>query len=163
MLITSITVFTSEPPTKRKPDRPAQESAEQKLATGKRLAEAGLGHLSEEDQGRVAKLLANTVTTIRMTDKRTADIANRAERYFEAEGFKVLYLKVISVRDEDWLVVIADLTTSATKDLPIMFPRLMFKEGYYFCKPALRGGITEMIDDSGRRQSFLIAEWKDLR
>jgi hypothetical protein len=161
-LMIGITAFAGEKSTRGKPENAAQNQPDLVNAR-KLLAEAGLGHLPEEDQGKVVRLLTNTVATIRTIDKKTADIADRAQRYFEAEGFKALYLKVVSVRGEEWLVVSTGLTTSATKDLPLMFSTLMFKEGYYFCKPALMGGITEMIDDSGRKQSFLFATWKDLR
>lgn len=161
VLLICITALSDEPSTTGKPDNSSPKRPDQ-LDSGRLLSEAGLGHLSEEDQDKARKMLANVVATIRTTDRRTADIASRAERYFEAEGFIVLYLKVISVRGEDWLVVSTGLTTSATKDLPLMFPALLFKEGHYFCKPAFMGGINEMIDDSGRTQSFMFAEWKDL-
>jgi len=130
---------------------------------GKLLNSVGLDHLSKEDQQRVIDLVATAIESSRKKNKRIADIADRAEKYFEAEGFKALYLKIVSVKGEDWLVVSNGLTTSATKDLPLMFPTLLFKEGYYFCKPAIMGGISEMIDDSGTKQSFPFADWKDLR
>ena len=126
------------------------------------LKKAGLEHLSKEDQERVIELLSDAAASGSRTDKRTSEIADRAEKYFEAEGYKVFYLKFVTVDGEDWLIVSTGLTTSATKDLPLMFPSLLFKEGYYFCKPSMMGGITEMIDDSGRKQSFFMAGWKDL-
>lgn len=153
MLFASISLSAVESPKSDKPDSTA----------GTLLTKAGLDHLSKEDQEKVIGLVADAVALISKTNKKTIDIADRAVKYFEAEGFRVLYLKIVSVKGEDWLVVNSSLITSATKDLPLMFPTLMFKEGYYFCKPAIMGGITEMIDDSGRKQSFFMAEWKDLR
>jgi hypothetical protein len=129
----------------------------------KLLVEAGLDHLAGEDKDKVEKLLTGALAIGRSKDKRIVDIAERAERYFESEGYKPYYLKVVSVRGEGWLVVSTGLVTSATKDLPMMFPTFLFKEGYYFCKPALMGGITEMIDDSGNKQTFMLAEWKEVR
>ncbi len=142
-------------------DSQMPKQSEQQLAE-KLLSEAGLGHLANEDKNKVIKLLTNAIAKNRSSYKRVSDIAEMAERYFEREGYKLFYLKVISVRGDYWLVVSTGLTTSATKDLPIMFPTLLFKEGFYFCKPALTGGITEMIDDSGGKQSFKFADWKDM-
>jgi len=84
-------------------------------------------------------------------------------KYLEKEGYERLYLRLIRVRGEDWLVVTDSIQTSATKDLPLLFPTLTFTDGFYFCKKALMGGIIEMIDASGSKQSFLFAEWKNLR
>jgi len=155
LLFSSVILSAAESPKGEKPDSNTSITL--------MLKKAGLENLSKEDQERVIGLLSDAVASIRRTDKRTTDIADRAEKYFEAEGYKVLYLKVVTVHGENWLVVSTGLTTSATKDLPLLFPSLLFKEGYYFCKTAIMGGITEMIDDSGRKQSFFMAEWKDLR
>ena len=88
---------------------------------------------------------------------------HEGSKYLEKEGYELLYLRLIRVRREDWLVVADSIQTSATKDLPLLFSTLTFTDGFYFCKKALMGGITEMIDASGNKQSFLFAEWKDLR
>lgn len=156
-----IMALASELSTSGQTDRQKPKGSEQQQAE-KLLTEAGLGHLTDGDKDKVTKLLTNAVAKISSTNKRVSDIAKRAERYFEIEGYKPFYLKVVSVRGDNWLIANTGLTTSATKDLPMMFPTLLFMEGFYFCKPALMGGITEMIDDSGRKQPFMFADWKDM-
>lgn len=153
MLFANISLSAAESPKGDKQDG----------TVGALLMKAGLDHLSKEDQQKVIGLVSDAIASTRRTDKRITDIADRAMKYFDAEGFKVFYLKIVSVKGEYWLVVSTGFTTSATKDLPLMFSTLLFKEGYYFCKPTMMGGIMEMIDDSGRKQSFFLADWKDLR
>jgi hypothetical protein len=124
---------------------------------------AGLDHLSPEDNAKVAKLLNQVIRSRAASDRSATTIADMARAYFEARGYTLVHLSLVRVKSEDWLVVTDGLTRSATKDLPLMFPTLMFRDGYYFCKKGIMGGITEMIDASGREQTILFADWKDLR
>jgi len=119
----------------------------------------GLGHLSEADREKLRVLIAAVVSA----DQKQARLAELATKYFTAQGYKLIYLQLAEVDGIYWLVVHDTFRKSATSDLPLMFPRTSFKDGYYFCKTGIVGGITEMLDENGTEQRFLFANWKDLR
>jgi hypothetical protein len=123
------------------------------------IDQSGLGHLSEEDREKLRAL----ISAVANADQKQARLAELATKYFTAQGYKLIYLQLAEVDGTYWLVVHDTFRKSATSDLPLMFPRASFKDGYYFCKTGIVGGIKAMLDENGTEQRFLFANWKDLR
>ncbi len=118
--------------------------------------------LSNLDEAELEKL-RSLVLVLLQGSEQTARMAQLAQRYFTAKGYKLLYVQLASVEGKYWLIVTDTYRKSATSDLPIMFPRLTFENGYYFCKTGIVGGITELIDMDSKSHSFMFANWRDLR
>ncbi|HEY0311791.1 MAG TPA: hypothetical protein VGC56_04785 [Allosphingosinicella sp.] len=71
-------------------------------------------------------------------------------------------MSVVTANGERWLVAKTGFRTRATKDLPLQIGSFGFRNGAYFCKPAILGGVREFIDDQGEVQTFLFANWIEL-
>ena len=123
------------------------------------ITQADLGNLGEADLAKLHSL----ISILLQGSAQSARTARLAENYFAAKGYKLLQIQLVSVEGTNWLVVAAPFWTSATSDLPLMFPSLTFQNGYYFCKTGIVGGITELIDMDGKSHNFIFASWKDLR
>ena len=126
------------------------------------LKKANLDHLPEADKVKVIRLLNDTIISFKNSSKNDPKIEG-VKRYFTNKGYKSLYLKVLTVNSDDWLVVNNGFSSSATKDLPLGLNSFLFKEGYYYCKSNVFGGISEMIDGNGYVQNFFLSDWKDIR
>ncbi|MDF7808888.1 hypothetical protein P4E94_15680 [Pontiellaceae bacterium B12219] len=123
---------------------------------------SGLEHLSSEDQEKVILLLATAIEKTQQAQSKNSDLGERAIRYVESQGYTACYMKIITVDGDDWLVVVNGIMTYATKDLPFGLSKYSFREGYYFCMTRAFGGISMMIDNYGRTQSFTFADWEEL-
>lgn len=127
------------------------------------IDQSGLGHLSESDREKLRGLIKSIASTSSKISSRQARLAALAEKYFSAQGYKLLYLQLVEVQGKSWLVVADTFGKSATSDLPLMFPRNTFEDGFYFCQSGLMGGISKMLDEDGREHSFLLSNWKNFR
>lgn len=132
----------------------------QEAAIDRLIDSAGLESLQgqERDAARalVRRLLANRSSSDTLT--------NSAKEYMESEGYEPIYLSTASVRGEDYLLARSSFATYATKDIPFGISPMLFRSGEYFAKTnPISGGVSEFIDQNGRVQRLMFAEWTLVR
>ena len=120
---------------------------------------AGLSAL-EGDQRLAARRL---VIALLAQNKKSDTLTTSADKYMQRKGFIKLYLSLHQVDRKLYLVVKDDFSQYATSDLPTLMSSSLFKNGEYYAKPNIIGGISEYIDQDGRAQSLLFSEWKRLK
>ena len=118
----------------------------------------GVSDLSAEQQEGVRRLVR---ALLRSSSDNGPSVS--ARRYLEREGFTVCNLSIERVEGEDWLVVSSGFRRSATKDLPMLMAKSLFRKGDYFCKSSPFGGLNEYITDDGDVQKLLFSKWLSLR
>lgn len=126
------------------------------------IQQFGLGHLPPPDRRHLYALLEAVVRASSRINARQRRLAELAERYFTAKGYRLLYVQIVNVHNQDWLVVTNTFGSYATSDIPIGFPISSFENGYYFCHPGAISGIQSMLGDDGEEYDFTLANWKDL-
>lgn len=94
------------------------------------IDQSGLGHLSDADREKLRAL----ISAVANAGQKQARLAELATKYFTAQGYKHIYLQLVEVGGTYWLIVHDTFRKSATSDLPLLFPRASFEDGYYFCK-----------------------------
>lgn len=123
------------------------------------LRSQGLGDLTPEQQiaaRRVVKGLAAGSSS-------SSTLSGSADAYFRAQGYRPIYLRIVKVEEQSYLIAADGVYSHATADLPVTFVPWLFKDGEYYSKPNFSGGISEFIDDRGRQQSMIFAKWVQLR
>lgn len=144
----------------------------------------GMTRLTREERNRVADLLSSlaeesqrpmarqdpdpeTESAARAIGWRSAEEILRANNWRDPEewlrdsGWKRLEVAIIQSGLTDYLVVRTQLGTYATEDIPVLFPTLLFRDGYYWCRKGILEGIQSIIV-RGRQYQFLVATWKPL-
>ncbi len=127
------------------------------------IEQSGLAHLPESDRKKLSDLIVAVIDAGTAESAKQAHLAALASNYFSAQGYKLLFLQLAQVDGKAWLVVNDTFQRYTTYDLPVMFPKTTFRDGYYFCKPEIIIGISKMIDETGKEQSFSFAKWKQVR
>lgn len=123
------------------------------------LRARGIDNLTPDQQVRIRGLVLDLVRQ----GAASSDASRSAERYLEREGYRKCELSIVRVDGTDWMVHSSAYGRRATKDLPILLNTLSFRNGTYFCKTAIVGGVSEFIDDRGEERSLLFSRWIDLR
>jgi len=110
------------------------------------------------------KVIFAAILALLLSTSVSAQVRTGVERYFKKAGYSLFYVQIVSSQGKDYLVVIDSDSALRqkyfTSDIPLMFDRLLFQSGFYFCKGAYLGGITELIDQDGEVQEFTFAHWQ---
>jgi hypothetical protein len=119
----------------------------------------GLDNLNDEQMAAARRLVAAAIGVRR----NGSELGTSAQAYVKRQGFEICEVSLVSLQAQRWLVVKSGFQTKATKDIPFLFSTIGFRDGSYFCKPGILGGLRELLDDRGEVQTFLFANWIDLR
>lgn len=145
----------SNPPNQEAPSESGDGSGKRAAAFDALLKRYGLEGLDKEEKKGVANLLSSLDVV--------GPLEESAVKYVKGQGYKQVTLSIATSKRDSWLIAQDVFGTYGTKDIPFQLSVLTFKNGKYFCKPDVFGGIKEMIDVDGRVLTFLLADWKEIR
>ena len=148
-----------DPPPPTSPDRL------DKLVSKLDQKDCGLQKLSARERDGLAVLIARSARVL-VANQRDEDAAlalgwSPAREHLENSGYKLMQCAIARANNTSFFVVEnGALGRSATKDIPIGFPELSFRDGSYWCRSAALGGIRSIIVEQ-REYRFTMADWKD--
>lgn len=151
--------ISQDPPSSSPPD------ALDKVVSKQVQADCGLQKLNAKERNNLAVLMAQGARQ-RVANQVDEEAAmglgwTTAQEHLESAGYTLLHCAVVQANNTTFFVVGRRGLSSATKDIPIGFPELTFRDGSYWCRSQALGGIRSILVGQ-REYRFTLAEWKDL-
>jgi hypothetical protein len=120
--------------------------------------ECGLSELTDDQ----LTSLDSEVTRLVKRKTPPANLWLSARSKLRSLGYEEVTITWVKVNGKQGIKVDGMFSDHVTTDVPFMLSKFSTPSGTYWGRPAIFGGLDDLLDSSGNEHSFLFANWEDL-